>query len=54
MLQETFSPISGRYYSMWYSKGLNGSTTFRGAINQSNSADEVRKLIDKLYEDDGE
>ena len=46
--------LMARKHLGWYSKGLNGSTTFRCAINQSNSVDEVRKLIDKLYENDGE
>ena len=46
--------LLGRKHLGWYSKGLNGSTDFRSTMNQSSSIDEVRTLIDELYDKNGE
>jgi tRNA-dihydrouridine synthase B len=39
-----------RKHVAWYSKGLHGSTEFRAAVNQSLSADEVRRMIVEFYD----
>jgi len=39
-----------RKHVAWYSKGLHGSTEFRAHINQSLSAEEVRRMIIEFYD----